>query len=92
MIIADEKGITSSNVDAMAADPPDDEAARLLGGEGELQTGMGLAPDAFSQVIKQVGNYDEIYSRHFNPVGLTRNGSLNASWLDGGLIYAPPAR
>ena len=59
MIIADEKGITSSNVDAKAADPPDDEAARLLGGEGELQTGMGLAPDAFFQVIKQVGNFHQ---------------------------------
>ena len=91
-IIADEKGITSANVDAMAANPPDAEAGRLLGGEGELQSAMGLAPDAFHQVIAQVGNYDEIYSRHLNPVGLSREGSANAGWLDGGLIYAPPAR
>ncbi len=91
-IIADEKGITSANVDAMAASPPDAEAGRLLGGEGEQQSALGLAPDAFLQVIKQVGNYDEIYSRHLNPVGLTREGSANAGWLDGGLIYAPPAR
>ena len=91
-IIADEKGINSGNVDAMAASPPDAEAGRLLGGEGQLQEAMGLAPDAFLQVIKQVGNYDEIYSRHLNPVGLTREGSANAGWLDGGLIYAPPAR
>ena len=46
-IIADEKGITSGNVDEMAVDPPDAESQRLLGGEGELQTGMGLAADAF---------------------------------------------
>ena len=91
-IIADEKGITSANVDSMAAEPPDAEAGRLLGGEGEQQSALGLAPDAFLQVIKQVGNYDEIYSRHLNPVGLTREGSANASWLNGGLIYAPPAR
>ena len=91
-IIADEKGITSANVDGMAANPPDAEAGRLLGGDGELQSAMGLAPDAFHQVIKQVGNYDEIYSRHLNPVGLSREGSANAGWLDGGLIYAPPAR
>ena len=91
-IIADEKGITQGNVDAMVADPPDAEAARLLGLEGELQTALGLAPDAFYQVIKQVGNYDEIFSRHLHPVGLAREGSPNASWLDGGLIYAPPAR
>ncbi len=91
-IIADEKGIDSGNVDAMAASPPDAEAGRLLGGEGELQSAMGLAPDAFMQVIKQVGNYDEIYARHLNPVGLSRDGSANAGWLEGGLIYAPPAR
>jgi general L-amino acid transport system substrate-binding protein len=91
-IIADEKGVNSANVDDMAASPPDAEVGRLLGGEGELQSAMGLGPDAFLQVIKQVGNYDEIYSRHLNPVGLTREGSANAGWLDGGLIYAPPAR
>ena len=92
-IIADEKGITSSNVDAMLSGGSlDAEAVRLLGGDGELQTAMGLSADAFYQVISQVGNYDEIYSRHLNPVGLTREGSANAGWLDGGLIYAPPAR
>jgi general L-amino acid transport system substrate-binding protein len=92
-IIADEKGITSDNVDDMAASPPDAEAARLLGAaDDEQQSNMDLAPDAFYQVIAQVGNYDEIYARHLNPVGLTREGSANAGWLDGGLIYAPPAR
>lgn len=92
MIIADEKGIHQGNVDAMAADPPDAEAERLLGGEGELQTLMGLEADAFLQVIAQVGNYNDVYERHLVPVGLTRAGSANAAWTDGGLIYAPPAR
>ncbi len=91
-IIADEKGITLANVDAMAANPPDAEAGRLLGGEGELQSVMGLDADAFMQVIKQVGNYNDIYERNLGPVGLTREGSANAGWQDGGLIYAPPAR
>ena len=91
-IIADEKGITSDNVDAMVADPPDAEAGRLLGGDGEQQSAMGLAPDAFYQVIKQVGNYNEIFERHLVPVGLSRRDSANAGWRDGGLIYAPPAR
>ena len=92
-IIADEKGITQANVDAMAADPPDAEAARLLGvADDEQQSSMGLAPDAFYRAISQVGNYGEILARHLEPVGLTRAGSINASWRDGGLIYAPPAR
>ena len=91
-IIADENGVTSANAAEMAANPPTAEIGRLLGGEGELQTGMGIPADAFLQAITQVGNYDEIYTRNLGPVGLVREGSANAGWLDGGLIYAPPAR
>jgi general L-amino acid transport system substrate-binding protein len=89
-IIADEKGVTSANIDSSRDVDP--EAARLFGGEGELQTKMGLSADAFYQVIKQVGNYDEIYAKNLNPVGLFREGSLNARFNEGGMIYAPPAR
>ncbi len=91
--IFDEKGITSANVDDLVSrGEVDAEAIRLLGGEGELQTKMGLAPDAFYQVLRQIGNYDEIYTRNLEPVGLHRAGTPNARWTDGGLIYAPPAR
>ncbi len=90
-IIADENGVSSSNVDAALAGD-NAESVRLLGGEGELQTAMGLSNDAFYNVISQVGNYDEIFARNLNPVGLERTGSANARWTEGGLIYAPPAR
>ena len=53
---------------------------------------MGLSADAYYNVIKQVGNYDEIFSRNLNPLGLYREGGDNDRWADGGLIYAPPAR
>ena len=93
LVIADEKGITSANVDEMVANPPDPEAGRLLGvGEDELQTKMGLPADAFAQAIRAVGNYDEIHVRNLGPLGITRAGSINARWTEGGLIYAPPAR
>ncbi len=92
-IIASEKGIDSGNAASVLGNEAfDAEAQRLMGGEGELQTLMGLNADAFQQVITQVGNYDEIYTRNLGPVGLTRAGSSNAGWEDGGLIYAPPAR
>jgi len=91
MIIMDEYGITSANVEATCA-AAEAEVARLCGGEGELQTAMGLSADAFYQVILQVGSYGEVYDRNLNPVGLYREGSANAGWLDGGLIYSPPAR
>ena len=44
------------------------------------------------KVISQVGNYGEVYDKHLTPLGLTRDGSLNALWTEGGLIYSPPFR
>lgn len=90
--IADEYGVTSADVDAALAGDFGDEMVRLMGGEGELQTVMGLTPDAFYNVIAQVGNYQELWDANLTPVGLEREGSANASWQDGGLLYAPPAR
>ncbi len=93
LVIADEKGVTSMNVDEMAANPPDPEVGRLLGvGEDELQSKMGIPADGFQQAIRQVGNYDEIYVNNLESLGFTRIGSANARWTEGGLIYAPPAR
>ncbi len=89
MLIAEEKGIDSSNIDDMMN--VDGEASRLFGATAdELQTKMGLPADAFYQVIKQVGNYAEVYDRHLTPLGLERG--LNALYSDGGLLYPPPAR
>ena len=93
LVIADEKGVTSANVDAMAADPPDPETGRLLGSDAEeKQSALGLSPDAFATAVQQVGNYDEIYDRNLGALGFTRAGTANARWTEGGLIYAPPAR
>ncbi|MCP4304823.1 MAG: amino acid ABC transporter substrate-binding protein [bacterium] len=88
-IIADENDVTSANA---SQDDERPEISRLFGGEGELQTKMGLEADAFFQVITQVGNYDEIFSRNLNPVGLFREGTFNAPFNEGGMIFAPPAR
>jgi general L-amino acid transport system substrate-binding protein len=43
-------------------------------------------------MIKQVGNYGELYERNITPLGLERAGSVNALWTQGGLLYAPPMR
>jgi general L-amino acid transport system substrate-binding protein len=95
IIIAEEKGITSANVDDMVANPPaDPEVARLLGLEGEFGAMLGLEKDFMVNVIRAVGNYGEIYDRHLGPTGtdIPRQGSLNALWTNGGLLYAPPWR
>jgi general L-amino acid transport system substrate-binding protein len=95
VILAEEKGITSANVAEMAAATPEDaEVARLLGIEGEFGQLLGLAPDFMVNVIGAVGNYGEIYERHLGPEGtnIPREGTLNALWTDGGLLYAQPWR
>ena len=90
--IADESGVGSDEVSAAAAGDFGPEMVRLMGGEGELQSVMGLSATAFADVITQVGNYQQIWDRNLTPVGLVREGSANALWNKGGLLYAPPAR
>jgi general L-amino acid transport system substrate-binding protein len=88
--IFEENGVTSQNVDTMMDVTP--EITRLTGGEGEKQTAMGLDADAFYNSVKLVGNYGEIFSANLDVLGIVREGTFNAQWYDGGLIYAPPAR
>ena len=92
LIQAEESGITSSNVAAMAADPKDPGMARLLGvpyGDGKVADfSFGVDPTFIQHAIKAVGNYGEIYEKHLTPLGLTREGSLNAMWTNGGLILS----
>ena len=95
---AEELGVNSGNVGAMAANPATKEIANLLGVNFEggeptnFGASLGLSPTFMQSVIGQVGNYGEIYDRTIAPIGLAREGSLNASWLDGGLIYSPPIK
>lgn len=91
LINADELGVSSKNADDMkSSDNPN--IARLLGTEGEMGQDLGLSNDWAYNAIKQVGNYDEIYERNVAPLGLAREGSVNALWNNGGILYAPPIR
>lgn len=94
MIAADELGVTSQNVDTMAASPPSTEIGRLLGvgvSDSDSQSfGLGIDDNFMQNVLRQVGNYDEVYKRTLEPIGLLRAGSANDLWTRGGLIFAPP--
>ena len=92
MVEAEELGVTSRNVDQMksSANP---NIKRLLGTEGDGGKSLGLPADWAFNIVKQVGNYGEIYERHVGvntSLGLERG--LNALWKDGGLQYAIPVR
>lgn len=88
----EEQGVTSANVDEMLANGSP-ENKRLLGAEGELGGNLGLSSDWAYQIIKQVGNYAESFERNVgmgSPLQLERG--INASWKDGGIMYAPAMR
>ncbi len=91
-VTAEEKGVTSANVDAMKKSK-DPEILRLLGVEGSQGKELGLSTDWAYNIIKSVGNYGEIFERNIGvktPIGLERG--LNALWINGGLQYSPPFR
>jgi general L-amino acid transport system substrate-binding protein len=92
LIVAEELGVTQANVDKMKTSN-NPEIKRLLGGEGDFGSMLGLSKDWAYNVIKAVGNYGEIYDRHIGPktaIGLDRG--VNALWTDGGILYSPPFR
>ena len=93
LIYAEAYGIDSTNVDQIAASD-DVKAKRLLGSEGDFgQDVLGLKKTFMQDVIKQVGNYGEIYERNLgmDGIGLPRKGR-NDLWINGGQIYAAPLR
>jgi general L-amino acid transport system substrate-binding protein len=90
MIEAEESGVTSKNVDEMRKSK-DPNIARLVGTKGKLGQGLGLDNEWAYRIIKQVGNYGEIFDRNVgkdSPLKLERG--INALWTKGGLIYSPP--
>lgn len=66
------------------------EVARFLGTTDSLGIELGLAPDWTTQILKQVGNYSDIYKRNLAPLDIPRG--LNRTWKQGGLLYAMPFR
>jgi general L-amino acid transport system substrate-binding protein len=92
MVDAEELGVNSKNVEEMKKSTNPD-VKRLLGVEGDKGKDFGLANDWMAVVIKQVGNYGEIFERNVgkdSPLKIERG--LNALWNQGGLQYAPPVR
>ncbi len=89
-LAAEEFGLTAANVADVRAMTEDAEIRRFLGVEGGFGEKLGLRGDWAYQIVVQVGNYGEVFARHFEPLGLQRG--LNALWSEGGLMIAMPYR
>jgi general L-amino acid transport system substrate-binding protein len=92
LIGAEEKGITGENVDQMLKSD-DPEVKRMLGVSPGLGKALHLDEKWLYNIVKQVGNYGEIFERNVgkeSPLKLERG--VNALWTKGGLMYAMPFR
>lgn len=92
MINGEELGVSSANIESMKS--TDNEAVkRLIGMVGIKGEGLGLADDWAYRIIKQVGNYGEVFERNLgNGSRLKIDRGLNRLWSKGGIMYAPPIR
>ncbi len=89
LINGEEMTISSANVDLMKRDSGP-RVKSFLGEQESMGKGLGLSPDWAYQVIKQVGNYEEIFEKNMgmgSPLKMKRG--LNELWSRGGVLYAP---
>jgi general L-amino acid transport system substrate-binding protein len=93
MLNAEEMGVTSANVDQLAASPKTPDMAHLLGKEGNYGKDLKLPNDWAVKIVKQVGNYGEVFERNVGMGSeLKIKRGLNALWNQGGIQYAPTVR
>ncbi|WP_445678608.1 amino acid ABC transporter substrate-binding protein [Radicibacter daui] len=91
LLETEEFGINSKNVDEMAKST-NPGIQRLLGVTDQIGSKvLGVDDKWVYNIIKQVGNYGEMYERDIVPIGLDKRG-VNDLWTKGGLMYAPPIR
>jgi general L-amino acid transport system substrate-binding protein len=92
MIQAEEYAVSSTNVDDQR-NSKDPTIRRLLGvdpGNGKM---LGLDESWAYSVIKQVGNYAEVYNRDLGDGSMLKFArGINALWRQGGVMYSTPMR
>jgi general L-amino acid transport system substrate-binding protein len=90
LIAAEELGISAANADAMKASP-NAEVRRFL--SAGMDHRLGLSADWTQRIVKQIGNYGELFDRNFggkSALKLERRQNNLAG--NGGLHYAPAFR
>lgn len=89
---AEELGVNQGNLATMlqSKSPP---VRRLLGLDGDLGKTMGLSNDWVVQILRQVGNYAEVFDVNLGSQSQLRiDRGRNRLWKDGGLHYPMPFR
>ena len=88
LLFAEENGINSQNIDEVKANPPSASVERFLGVSPGYGERLGLPDDWAYKVIKEVGNYAEIYDRTVGDGSAYKlPRGKNNLWYNGGLLY-----
>lgn len=86
-VAAENFGITTDNVEEMLQSE-DPSIKRFLGVEAGNGEALGISEDFAYQIVKQLGNYGEIFDRNLgadSAVGIERGA--NRLYKDGGLMF-----
>jgi general L-amino acid transport system substrate-binding protein len=100
MLLAEEAGITSANVDDVVAklDKQPKDVQRLFAGDqaaADMAKKLGLSPKWAYAIVKNVGNYGEVFEKHLGKASalhMDRAANPNRLVRDGGMLYAYPIR
>jgi general L-amino acid transport system substrate-binding protein len=90
MLEGEVLGLTRDNINSKKTGATDPELRKFFGLEGGLGKMLGL-DDAWSyRIIKNVGNYGEVYDETFGAKGLSLPRGMNNLWTNGGLMMPYP--
>ncbi len=100
MLLAEEAGVTSANVDDIVAklDKQPKDVQRLFAGDqaaADMAKKLGISPRWSYAIVKSIGNYGEVFERHLgknSALHMDRAASPNRLVGEGGLLYAYPIR
>jgi general L-amino acid transport system substrate-binding protein len=93
MVEAEDRGVSTKNIDALKRELNDPYLRRLLGVDPGNGKALGLSEDWFYNIVKQVGNYGEVYERNIGQgSALKFPRGINGLWGKGGVMLPLPLR
>ncbi|MDB5381170.1 MAG: Amino acid transporter substrate-binding protein family [Rhodospirillales bacterium] len=88
LIQAEEFGLTRANVEEARRTSTDPQIRRFLGLSENVGQGFGVSASFAYDIIRQLGNYGEIYDRTAGAGGLGMDRGYNRLWTQGGLMIS----
>ncbi|MCK9505843.1 MAG: amino acid ABC transporter substrate-binding protein [Porticoccaceae bacterium] len=90
LVTAEELGLNQGNIEDQVKNSDDLNVMTFVGKSGDIGSKMGLSNDWTVDVIRDVGNYGDIYSRNLGEkAGLNVPRGMNDLYENGGLLFAP---